>query len=222
MGAAGAGIARLGRPTRIFDWVLRSNRSFDLSTRCLKFFGRRRSQLVTRNRSKNFPRGGGRRPSGVLSRHMGALRFTRPRKEEKAGARRCQPPILRPREARSGPIRTGASFTCMLYREPDAVFPALRECLGSPQRSAGGPLIPAAAPLTSRAILGSTGLRPPMSDADLLSLVSGFRARAEELLLRAKTMHDVDVRLKLCEIAVSYERLARRIEQREPRKLVTA
>jgi hypothetical protein len=61
-----------------------------------------------------------------------------------------------------------------------------------------------------------------MSDADLLSLVSGFRARAEELLLRAKTMHDVDVRLKLCEIAVSYERLARRIEQREPRKLVTA
>jgi hypothetical protein len=61
-----------------------------------------------------------------------------------------------------------------------------------------------------------------MSDADLLSLVSGWRAYAEELLLRAETMHDVDVCLKLREIAASYERLARRIEPREPRKLVTA
>jgi len=61
-----------------------------------------------------------------------------------------------------------------------------------------------------------------MSDADLQSLVSRFRARAEELLLRAKTMHDVDVRLKLREIAASYEKLARRIEQREPRELVAA
>ena len=61
-----------------------------------------------------------------------------------------------------------------------------------------------------------------MSNDDLVSLVSGWRAYAEELLLRAKTVHDVDVRLKLREIAASYERLARRIEQRERRKLVTA
>jgi hypothetical protein len=62
----------------------------------------------------------------------------------------------------------------------------------------------------------------PMLDTDLRSLVQGFRARAREILLRAETMHDVDVCLKLREIAASYERLARRIEQREPRKLVTA
>ena len=61
-----------------------------------------------------------------------------------------------------------------------------------------------------------------MSDNDLLSLVNGWRAYAEELLLRAKTTHDVNVCLKLREIAASYERLARRIEQREPRKLKTA
>jgi hypothetical protein len=57
-----------------------------------------------------------------------------------------------------------------------------------------------------------------MLDTELRSLASGFRARAEELLLRAETMHDVDVCLKLREIAASYERLARRVEQREPRK----
>jgi len=61
-----------------------------------------------------------------------------------------------------------------------------------------------------------------MLDTEFRSLVQGFRVRAEEILLRAETMHDVDVCLKLCEIAASYERLARRIEQREPRKLVTA
>jgi hypothetical protein len=33
-------------------------------------------------------------------------------------------------------------------------------------------------------------------------------------------MHDVDVCLKLREIAASYERLARQIEQREPRVVV--
>ena len=61
-----------------------------------------------------------------------------------------------------------------------------------------------------------------MLDTEFRSLVQGFRVRAEEILLRAETMHDVDVCLKLREIAASYERLARRIEQREPRKLVTA
>jgi hypothetical protein len=58
-----------------------------------------------------------------------------------------------------------------------------------------------------------------MSDANLLSLVNGWRAYAEELLLRAKTMHDVNVRLRLREIAASYERLAQRVEQQEPRNL---
>src|SRR5258705_7063524 len=53
-----------------------------------------------------------------------------------------------------------------------------------------------------------------MLDTELRSLVQGFRARAAEILLRAETMHDVDVCLKLREIAASYERLARRIEQR--------
>ena len=76
--------------------------------------------------------------------------------------------------------------------------------------------------LTCRAALSSKGLRPPMSNDDLLSLVSRWRAHAEELLLREKTTHDVNVRLKLREIAANYERLARRIEQREPRKLKTA
>jgi hypothetical protein len=56
----------------------------------------------------------------------------------------------------------------------------------------------------------------PMLDTELRSLVRGFRARAAEILLRAETMHDVDVCLKLREIAASYERLARRVEQREP------
>ena len=61
-----------------------------------------------------------------------------------------------------------------------------------------------------------------MLDTELRSLVQSFRARAREILLRAETMHDMDVCLKLREIAASYERLARRIEQREPRELVTA
>jgi hypothetical protein len=54
----------------------------------------------------------------------------------------------------------------------------------------------------------------PMLDTELRSLVQGFRPRAAEILLRAETMHDVDVCLKLREIAASYERLARRVEQR--------
>jgi hypothetical protein len=61
-----------------------------------------------------------------------------------------------------------------------------------------------------------------MLDTELRSLVQGFRARAEEILLRAETMHDVHVSLKLREIAACYERLARRVEQREPRVVETA
>lgn len=60
-----------------------------------------------------------------------------------------------------------------------------------------------------------------MLDTELRLLAQGFRARAEELMLRAETMHDVDVCLKLREIAASYERLARRVEQRDRRKLET-
>jgi hypothetical protein len=37
-----------------------------------------------------------------------------------------------------------------------------------------------------------------------------------------KAMHDVDVCLKLREIAASYERLARRVKQRERREIETA
>jgi hypothetical protein len=44
-----------------------------------------------------------------------------------------------------------------------------------------------------------------MLDTEFRSLARGFRARAEEILLRAETMHDVDVSLKLREIAASYE-----------------
>jgi hypothetical protein len=70
-----------------------------------------------------------------------------------------------------------------------------------------------------------------MRDIEFGLLVRGFRARAAEILLRAETMRDVDIRMKLREIAASYERLAQRVEQaasyerlaqlveqREPRK----
>src|SRR5258707_5562004 len=43
----------------------------------------------------------------------------------------------------------------------------------------------------------------PMLDTELRSLARGFRARAEEILLRTETMRDVDVCLKLGEIAAS-------------------
>jgi hypothetical protein len=53
-----------------------------------------------------------------------------------------------------------------------------------------------------------------MPDEHLLSLVANFRARAEELLLRAETMRDADARLRIREIAAGYDKLAQRIEQR--------
>jgi predicted glycosyltransferase len=56
----------------------------------------------------------------------------------------------------------------------------------------------------------------PTLDTELRSLAQGFRARAEEILLRAETMHDLDICLKLREIAANYEGLARRVEQRVP------
>jgi hypothetical protein len=53
-----------------------------------------------------------------------------------------------------------------------------------------------------------------MPDEHLLSLVANFRARAEELLLRAETMRDADARLRIREIAAGYDKLAQRIKQR--------
>jgi hypothetical protein len=52
-----------------------------------------------------------------------------------------------------------------------------------------------------------------MVDMELRSLASDLRARGEEILLRAMTMHDAYTRLKLREIAAQYERLAQRVEQ---------
>jgi hypothetical protein len=54
----------------------------------------------------------------------------------------------------------------------------------------------------------------PMPDANLLSLARDFRARAEEILARAETMHDADTRWKMREVAAGYEKLAQRVEQR--------
>ena len=61
-----------------------------------------------------------------------------------------------------------------------------------------------------------------MLETELRLLARDFRARAQELLLRAETMHDRDVCLKLREIAVGYERLARRVEERQPRNAMKA
>ena len=59
--------------------------------------------------------------------------------------------------------------------------------------------------------------RRSMLDTELRSLARGFRARAKEILLRAETMHDAEARVKMREIAAGYERLAQRVEPREPR-----
>ena len=60
-----------------------------------------------------------------------------------------------------------------------------------------------------------------MLDTELRSLARGFRARAKEILLRADTMHDAEAQVKMREIAAGYERLAQRVEQRDPRKAET-
>ena len=53
-----------------------------------------------------------------------------------------------------------------------------------------------------------------MPDDDLLSLARELQTRAEEILTRANTMNDADTRQKMREIAASYEKLARRVEER--------
>jgi hypothetical protein len=50
--------------------------------------------------------------------------------------------------------------------------------------------------------------------SEFLSLASGWRDRARELLARANTMHDAHARRKMREIAAGYERLAQRVEER--------
>jgi hypothetical protein len=55
------------------------------------------------------------------------------------------------------------------------------------------------------------GLAVP--DQELLSLAMELRARAEEMLARAETFHDADVRQKMRGIAAGSENLAQRLEQ---------
>jgi hypothetical protein len=61
-----------------------------------------------------------------------------------------------------------------------------------------------------------------MSDAKFLMLANGFRVRAEEIWARSETMYDAHARQKMRVIAVSYENLAQRIEQRLRRQPVRA
>jgi hypothetical protein len=53
-----------------------------------------------------------------------------------------------------------------------------------------------------------------MPDPELLSLARGLRVRAEEIVTRAETFNDADVRQKLRKIAATYVKLAERFEQR--------
>jgi hypothetical protein len=51
-----------------------------------------------------------------------------------------------------------------------------------------------------------------MPDAELLILARHSRARAKQVLARAKTFRDAGARRKMRRIAVSYKKLARRLE----------
>ena len=52
-----------------------------------------------------------------------------------------------------------------------------------------------------------------MPNLKLLARVRDLRARAEEILTQAETMTDADARDMMRAVAVSYEKLARRLEQ---------
>ena len=52
-----------------------------------------------------------------------------------------------------------------------------------------------------------------MPNLKLLARVCDLRARAEEILAQAETMTDADARDMMRAVAVSYEKLARRLEQ---------
>jgi hypothetical protein len=63
----------------------------------------------------------------------------------------------------------------------------------------------------------NTGVRQVTPDAELLLLVSRWRARAQEVLAQAETMRDADARQTMREIAARYESLAQRVEQQASR-----
>jgi hypothetical protein len=50
-------------------------------------------------------------------------------------------------------------------------------------------------------------------DSEFRSLVSRWRARAQEILAQAETMSDSEARQTMREIAAKYERLALQVEQ---------
>jgi hypothetical protein len=52
-----------------------------------------------------------------------------------------------------------------------------------------------------------------MPDRKLLALARDLRARAEEILAKAKTMSDADAREMMHAVAAGYEKLAQRVEQ---------
>lgn len=52
-----------------------------------------------------------------------------------------------------------------------------------------------------------------MQDQELQSLAMELHARAEEMLARAETFHDEDVRQKMRVIAAGYEKLALQLEK---------
>ena len=51
-----------------------------------------------------------------------------------------------------------------------------------------------------------------MPDTELMILAKRSRARAKQVLARAKSFRDVDAKRKMRRVAVSYKKLARRLE----------
>jgi hypothetical protein len=51
-----------------------------------------------------------------------------------------------------------------------------------------------------------------MPDAELIMLAKHSRARAKQVLTRAKSFRDADAKRKMRKVAVSYKKLARRLE----------
>jgi hypothetical protein len=51
-----------------------------------------------------------------------------------------------------------------------------------------------------------------MPDAELTMLAKHSRARAKQVLTRAKSFCDADAKRKMRKVAVSYQKLARRLE----------
>ena len=51
-----------------------------------------------------------------------------------------------------------------------------------------------------------------MPDTELMILAKHSRARAKQVLVRAKSFRDADAKRKMRKVAVSYKKLARRLE----------